>query len=82
MQMTFEEWDAAHRKDTWNGGQTSLREQYRIVWSAAIGEARRIALSVNRDAVEASKAKDATNYVAGYQDAAIDVDEALRELLC
>lgn len=50
-------------------------------WNAAIAEAREAALAVGRDAREAAKAKDATDYVAGYEDAAVDADEAIRELL-
>lgn len=42
---------------------------------------RRVVLSVSEDAHEAAKAKDATDYVAGYQDAVVDCDEALRALL-
>ncbi len=34
--MTFEEWDAANGEKTWNGGRTSITEQYRAVWNAAI----------------------------------------------
>jgi hypothetical protein len=46
----------------------------------ALQQCRDIALKINGDANEAGKAKDATDYVAGYQDAAVDIDEAIRKL--
>lgn len=48
---------------------------------SVIRECRRVVLSCSGDAHEAAKAKDATDYVAGYQDAVVDCDEALRDLL-
>lgn len=48
---------------------------------AVIRECRRVVLSCSEDAYEAAKAKDATDYVAGYQDGVVDADEALRDLL-
>jgi hypothetical protein len=35
---------------------------------------------VGEDAHEAAQAKDATDYVAGYQDAAVDAQEAIKVL--
>jgi hypothetical protein len=37
-------------------------------------------MEVGSQAGEAAKAKDATDYTAGYQDAVVDCDEALRAL--
>lgn len=48
---------------------------------AVIEECRTVVLACSDDAHEAAKAKDATDYVAGYQDAVVDCDEALRALL-
>lgn len=45
----------------------------------ALEKCRALCLEVGSDAHEAAKAKDATDYVAGYQDAAVDCDEAIRE---
>lgn len=45
-----------------------------------VARCREIALSVGENANEAAKAKDATDYIAGYQDCAVDVDEAIRSL--
>ena len=39
--LTFGDWDADNTKKTWNGGQRSVREQYRIVWDAATSSARK-----------------------------------------
>lgn len=50
-------------------------------WNEAIEAAREACIEVGKDAHEAAKAKDATDYVAGYQDASVDCDEALRDLL-
>jgi hypothetical protein len=49
-------------------------------WNAAIDACRELCLEVNQDAHEAAKAKDATDYIGGYQDAAIDCDEEIRAL--
>ena len=49
--------------------------------AALIAECRRIVLACAENAAEAAEAKDATDYIAGYQDAVVDCDEALRELL-
>lgn len=46
-----------------------------------IQECRKAVLRTGMDAHEAAKAKDATDYLAGYQDCAVDADEALRDLL-
>lgn len=74
--MTFDE-ALAHRKRN----RIMVSDQdFRHGWNAAILAARAVAMGVNGDAHEAVKAKDATDYVAGYQDAAIDVDEGLRHL--
>ena len=63
------------------GLDTSNPETYaEIAWNAALEEAEKVALEVGEDAYEASKAKDATDYVAGYQDAAVDVQEELRHM--
>jgi len=45
-----------------------------------LDKCRSACLAVGSDAEEAAKAKDATGYVAGYQDAAVDCDEELRLL--
>lgn len=50
-------------------------------WHATVEQCRQIVLECTKDAHEASKAKDATDYVAGYQDGVVDADEALRDLL-
>lgn len=50
-------------------------------WNEAVDACRAACLEVGKDAYEAAKAKDATDYVAGYQDASVDCDEALREML-
>lgn len=50
-------------------------------WNEAIEAAREAVMGVHADAHEAAKAKDATDYTAGYQDAAIDCDEELKDLL-
>lgn len=42
---------------------------------------REVILSIAEDAMEAAKAKDATDYVAGWQDAVVECDEAIRMLL-
>jgi hypothetical protein len=41
-------------------------------------ECRKVVLATGEDAAEAAKAKDAYDYVAGYQDASVDADEAIR----
>jgi hypothetical protein len=46
-----------------------------------IQECRTACLEVGQQAHEAAKAKDATDYIAGYQDCAVDIDEELRALL-
>lgn len=46
-----------------------------------IQECRTAVLETGQQAHEAAKAKDATDYIAGYQDCAVDADEALRDLL-
>jgi hypothetical protein len=42
---------------------------------------RQVILSLAEDAHEAAKAKDAYDYVAGWQDAIVECDEAIRELI-
>jgi hypothetical protein len=49
--------------------------------NAIIEACRVVCCAVGSEAHEAAKAKDATDYVAGYQDAAVDCNEALQELL-
>ena len=44
-------------------------------------QCRSLVLKVSSNAQEAAKAKDATDYIAGYQDALVDYDEELRTLL-
>jgi hypothetical protein len=57
----------------------------RRAWDAAIEAARAEAMDVNRSAYDAAESvhdcESLTDYVKGYQDAAVDVDEALRGLL-
>lgn len=77
--MTFDQW--------WERDKVypaSHDREYAIAlaaWNAAIAEAREVALDVGRDAHEAAKKPDATTYIEGYQDAAVDIDDLLRELL-
>lgn len=68
----WKEKDAAHRGVALSSGNAR---------DVVIGECRRIVLACSGDAEEAAKAKDATDYVAGYQDAVVDCDEALRDML-
>jgi hypothetical protein len=51
-----------------------------VMRASIIDECRAACMAVGSHAAEAAKAKDATDYIAGYQDAAVDCDEALREL--
>ena len=48
---------------------------------ALLERCREICMRVSHEAEEAAKAKEATDYVAGYQDACVDVDEEIRELM-
>lgn len=48
---------------------------------ALLERCREACMRVSHDANEAAKAKDATDYVAGYQDACVDVDEEIREMM-
>lgn len=79
--MTFEKWWEQY---TATDGREVLsdyeKEPALDAWNAAIAEARRIVLAQGAEAREAAKAKDATDYVAGYQDATVDCDEELRDL--
>ena len=52
-----------------------------VTRASIIQECRTACLDVGQQAHEAAKSKDATDYVAGYQDCAVDCDDALRELL-
>ena len=52
----------------------------RASWNAAIAEARKACMETTEDAHEASKAKDAVDYVSGFQDACTECDESLRAL--
>ena len=79
--MTFYEWwKEAHRHGEWTGdSKFDARANAQLGWNAAIARCRSVVLSCSEDAHEAAKAKDATDYVAGYQDGVVDCDEALRE---
>lgn len=63
------------------GHMVSLKDVWRAAWDAAITAARTEVIGVGEDATEAAKAKDATDYVAGYQDCSVDCDESLRRML-
>jgi dGTP triphosphohydrolase len=83
--MTFDEWFAKeYHEQVAVEGEDGLRDLLREAWDAArsscIEECRAACLSVGSDAHEAAQAKDATDYIAGYQDASVDCDEALRDL--
>lgn len=69
---------AAHLKR--NNILTPNEQTFRHGWNAALAAAESLALESGEDAREAAKAKDATDYVAGYQDAGVDVQEAIREI--
>lgn len=60
---------------------TPLQKSPEVERAKVIEECREAVIETGRGAAEASKAKDATDYIAGYQDCAIDADEALRSLL-
>lgn len=71
---------------TYRGYEKDLARALIELWqqsprSVALEECRALCMSVGSDAHEAAKAKDATDYVAGYQDAAVDIDESIRELI-
>lgn len=55
--------------------------QVDVIWDKAIAACRSAVLAQGQEALEASKAKDAVTYKDGYQDACIDCDEAILELL-
>lgn len=73
--MTFQEWYDSLPLNLPHGHVAQMK----MAWHAAVGACREACLEVGKDAQEAAKAKDATDYVAGYQDAAVDCDEALRQ---
>jgi hypothetical protein len=58
--------------------ESSARPEAR---ESIIQECRTACLEIGQQAHEAAKAKDAYDYVAGYQDCAVDIDDALRDLL-
>ena len=58
-----------------------LNIEQQTLWDEAILRCRNACLEVGKDAYEASKSKDAENYVSGYQDASVDCDTAMIELL-
>lgn len=47
---------------------------------AILERCREICMRVSFEAEEAAKAKDATDYAAGYRDACVDIDEEIRAL--
>ncbi len=76
--------DEVLERDAFRGVMESVLKQRAEVAEpreAVIAECREVVLSCSDDAHEAAKAKDATDYVGGYQDAVVDCDEALRHLL-
>lgn len=73
--------DESHGLECYGCGLIALRVRSTSGDRAAvIRECREVVLSCSEDAHEAAKAKDATDYVAGYQDAVVDCDEALRAM--
>ena len=90
MSQTFPEW-----WNEYTGGRQFARDMEiaRAAWFASaklyhpearesiIQECRTACLEIGQLAHEAAKAKDATDYVAGYQDCAVDIDDALRDLV-
>lgn len=80
--MSFDEWWYDYGVKNGMLTQSGIRGQIaRAAWDSAIAECREAVLATGRDAAEAAKAKDATDYIAGYQDCAVDADESLRLLI-
>lgn len=77
--MTFEHF---WLKESKKGMRPALWNEQcaRHAWNAAIYAAAQVALETAKDAEDAAKAKDATDYVAGYQDSAVDTQEAISEM--
>jgi hypothetical protein len=75
--VAFEKWWLSDNGVDLGGQQYGAAK---LAWIAAVAKCREACLEVSTGARASAQLKDAYDYVAGYQDAAVDCDEALREL--